>query len=75
MKKITKFWLACIECREKSRVNFELDWINKAVSFQCYNYMARETLVVAGTTPPVDKEDFAQQAGFIKLKKKKKIIQ
>lgn len=74
MKRIKDFWIACINCKDKSLCNFELDIIHEAVIFTCYNCGNKEALVLTGTTPPLDKEDFQQQTiPIAKMKRKNSI--
>lgn len=66
MRNIKDFWIACLNCKEKSLVNIAFDQINYIATFHCYNCNKAEVLYLAGTEPPIDKEDFKNKAKRLK---------
>jgi transcription elongation factor Elf1 len=73
MRRITRFWTMCIKCRENSLVNHEVDFINKAIIFHCFNCQEAEALVVEDIIPPVDKQSFKNNSKRFVLDKSKDI--
>ncbi len=66
MRCITKFLIVCLKCADKSLVNIEFNQKAYMATFHCFNCDEKQVLLLEGTEPPMDKEDFKNKSRPLK---------